>query len=1772
MLLGLLGASPWSRAALDDVQAGLLEHYPLPLRWDNVERPPSWTGGQEPGFRPGLGMHLVRLGAGDETAVRLPEGQWLRLYRPDGPLAPEEIRVAFSSGTGLYIETRPVAGDDRRSLFFRNPAHAPGLVRIRSPAGSAGILEIGLFVSRHEPQGEIAPYRELIALAGRAVWLRRGDDPSTQRYWVLAPGAPLEVDLSGPARYALDHRVLYAPDDVELRIDYSVIFHLGGEDRRTELQTSAETFAPVWMDSAATMTGRLERAYLEVPAGTHRVRIETTANLCARLLRQADPDFLIPEINAPHVSAREVRARIGSAGVSFATLTDPGASVATKEQAAANIARDNRRRDGGLLAAAAMQEAAAGRPDYPEVQRVAEEMLGHYTFYRDLLPKEMHSVRGEMHSVQGEMHSVRGEEHSVRGQYLGWFIPRTLQDPRDFGRGITVAEQHREELLSRIGEALFVPLAGRAGVHRYPLPERFAPGWLRVVVDRRGMSRASKGPRRFLLRLEGQDPIAFEVDPGERLSEEQYAPSLAHAGLSLLAATDPGGPLSAWWPRGRPVDGAVMEIPLPPEPREIQVWSEDPGAGGLGVALQYRASRRFQLSEALYLEWARATHGSLRAFLRLLRPSASTVSALDQHWLPLVRFLQSRGRLFAEGVAPGPSAARTEPLGDAEKARLLGRLTRERDSRQPLAALESLSRLAAASRGRERLGYELRRVETMRALGETFLAEHMLRGLVLHGPDPETRAAAERRLRDHYREAKDSDALIALLAARVVEAGELEHVRALAEVLIKTGELDAGLALGLLLPEERRPREAMLRAALGLRAWRVYGESLARVKDPRERALWAGLRALAQGDHDTAEARFAAAGAAGLAWSEAVRSARSIHARLGAKAAITRETLRDWEAWLRRHPGPRLWQEAPELITDYAGAETLYAPDQDLYSQSFRSQPGRPLMLRLVGPMRIRLEVRPLHPAGSAAPWDGWVRVREPGLLRLLPISANLPAPGLRLAGPGATLPGRKALGEFAFGPGPHAVAIESDGRPVVLRVFAERPGISLGVLPLLSPETLALAASEPPLSRPVPKAGCGPSVTLLPRDPGRPLSCIPLAPVGAIAELPGFDDLARRYAAIAGSPAAEPHFDPDWPEAPLLARGAIREALALAGRRGRPVRQMELLLWLAEQRPRERRRALALAESLVAAHPREPGLQALHARLTHDAVWAPVTSVQDSAGVRLLPVSSWQPEAPALRVRKPLLGPTGPGEEVVSGETRVVLAMTNLVATTVGLELTTARLPYVQAEPLVAFYQIDEADEVRVRLDPESAARRIEINVAAGGHRLRVGIAEPVVNQFLRVRFTEAGAPSPIETRERVYHVATREEPVALHVPGPSWLRVDELRDAKVWTHYHLVEDTRARFTLYPEPGRAEALFRVYRRDFDPEARPPRPRASPRPPPAVPAPNVRLAAPQAPSRIRISDNLPLGTQEDGTWSLALAWQRRRDVQEDRGSADAEEFGELSATYRYLDADQRRYYRLGMLGRIRERGGPTLGWRARLDLDPVWSPVSFALDGSLFLQDPGDPPGSEWAGQLGLAAYQVRAVAPKTRHVPSARLFVRALSIDSASEHGIGRVDQDVFTPYKDEHQRGVEVEDTLYHRPWLDVLWYTGFSFLSNEDLNPFEPDRFTWRAGWRQLFRDIDLDAGYRLNHYFADDDRAEATDRPSLSLELSWDRFVLSGQRLGLGVEFRHDLDNGANNAFVYFAWHESNGRGYRDFRTGEVGFKDLRERDIPALWNNRIETRR
>ncbi|ETR67217.1 MAG: hypothetical protein OMM_11835 [Candidatus Magnetoglobus multicellularis str. Araruama] len=51
-------------------------------------------------------------------------------------------------------------------------------------------------------------------------------------------------------------------------------------------------------------------------------------------------------------------------------------------------------------------------------------------------------------------------------------------------------------------------------------------------------------------------------------------------------------------------------------------------------------------------------------------------------------------------------------------------------------------------------------------------------------------------------------------------------------------------------------------------------------------------------------------------------------------------------------------------------------------------------------------------------------------------------------------------------------------------------------------------------------------------------------------------------------------------------------------------------------------------------------------------------------------------------------------------------------------------------------------------------------------------------------------------------------------------------------------------------------------------------------------------------------------------------------------------------------------------------------------------------------------------------------------------------------------VDQDIFTPYKQDHQLGITIGDQLTYRPFLDTQLKVGGSLTTNEDKSIFEPD----------------------------------------------------------------------------------------------------------------------
>lgn len=1916
--------------ALDAVQEGLLRQYALPLRWDNLEGGREWLSGPRPVFRRSLGLHLLRLQPGERVTVRIPAGEQLRLQRPGAALAAADLVLALGNGSGLFAEAAPQLGVDGNTLLLTPnlPLETPLLAQVALPPTASEGLELAFFLSRRAPQGELAPYRRLLRLDGDAAQLRPWRQASTEEFWLLTPQAPRSLQVQGPARLALENRLLYPPAESLQRLGYRVSATIAGAAPQTlEFATTAETSGPITVNGAPAVLSRAEVGYLDIPPGEQTLLLDATAPLYLRLLEQERPDYLLPAWNAPNPTAEVLRAEqkplpgrpwMAPAAAEVSRLAQqPRPGAVESEALALKLARDNSRREGGMVASAVLQEAAAAHPEYPRVRTAAERIYGSHTFYRDLLP-------------------ARKAERAP--QRFGWVVVRSLREPRHVQPPLTLAEQHLETGLEQLVGGYFVPVplraaelaaersrnrenrqelalpadpmfdtdrselrpavqeelarlaaflqvesegeikvvghtdsraseaynqdlserraasvalylarqgldprrlqvvgrgeseprssnADAAGMQRnrrveivyqprsetlavppvageplYRLPAHQAPGSLRVLAYNEG----EPGPRPLWIQFDQQPPVKLMLDASAALAAEAFNPAVGEEALALLAKRHPGldagtlgGPFSRRQAGAERLQAASWEIPLPASIGEVRLWRGEGDGPGLFVALQYRAAKPYQLAESGYLEMTRRLVGV--SPLQGLRQALSTDALpedpagqeLVNHWLPFRRFLRARQAQFVASVPP--AAELTPPslsLSEAEQSRLRQQAQAAADAGDPLLALESWSRLLqgltpanAGVWGETQLG----RARALWALGEEPLAERLLRSLFLHGRDPQLQRQAFALLLERERQSDNPEGLQTLLAVQVLSDPTPEHLRALAENLAQTGDEELVLMAALALPAADQPLEQLLRAAWRLGWWQVFDDLLIRLPAPQQ-PFWRALRALDQGDYGTARSELLKGDAAAQAVAVSLAQALAIHGRLLAPEAVDREqAILDWEQWQGALSGPSRWQEEPTLVTDYAGAETLYSIATDRYSRAWRAAPGQPLQLRFVGPLRLRLEARPLHRPGPVVPFDGWLQLRQPGTLRLLPLSGNIPSQGLEIAGNQELRPGIAARGEFSFGPGLHQLELASEEGAVLVRSWVERPELPLGILPPLTPETLLGFAAADQGARAV-----------------------------------SLDQLAQRLELRrAAGGAAQPAPTPES----LLAAGRIEAALELyPGQDPESLRQqLILLVWLAERQPERLPSALAQAEALCAAHPEVAGLRGELVRLTRQSRWAPVSAIESSAGVRLLPVAGWDPESPSLRVRRTLMNPLGDEEELVYGSGALVVGMLNLQPITLELDLTADEPELLPPAPLRISFALDGAPSRQLDLSPTEPSRRLSLPVGAGRHSLRFTLENPYADQYLRLRIRERHAgplPALVRQVERVWQVASVSEPLRLLIAGPAWLRVDELRQGRIYSSYRLVENGWQDVDLPPRAGEAEGLYRVQQKLVAPGAppRPSRPFTVAIEP--VPEPLLQLPLASPAHQVNFIDRLPLGGQEDGTWTLQASLVRRRTVTEDSdGSRNPEHFLELGATHRYYAEDWRSWFKTSFFGRLREDGGPTLGLQETLRHRPRSLPLTLEVEGGGWLQHPGGPTGLEavgpqvpelapgaltalasqdqgleWAAQLRGAVSQQRRLGTKTSHLPRLALFARFLSLErNAQLHAeqattiLGpllspqslaavrnslyryqpeRLDQDVFSRYKADHRFGLTLSDSLEHRPWLDTLWSAGFSLTSNEDFNLLRPDHLGWRLGWKQLLGPLQLNAGYRGAYYFDDGDRSSDSTRNFLTLELLWDRWRIRQQRLALELELTQDLDRNETLALLSLFWHLGNGRGYRDFWPGEIDFDDLKQRDLTLLENN------
>ncbi len=1715
-----------SFAAFDTDQLAREQGLKPLLRWDNIEGSPHWMGGQKPQKIHWRGEHSIQLAPGQYSRLRLNQGEMLRLVKTDGSvLKVQDIELNLSNGSGLAQVIKPQIDARKGQLIFAPHADQDRIVHLVRPTNTAESIDLKVYLSRQDDWHHIAPYRQLIPLPHAPVQLQRDKEAVADSFWPQDNNIT-QVSIHGPGRLLIEQRYRYEANDSRTGQRYQLHTRLDDGPWHVQYeQTGPESQHPLRVNGQAAVLGKLEQHYLTIPTGRHQLSLRSSSPLFIRLRQQQEPAYFLPDLNAlPAPSSDEQQA-----------LASHNERINAVRQQAWELIKNKHLRGGGLLGPALLKQAAAQHPQRQALAQEADQLAATHSAYRELLPQTL------------------ADDQTTQ---LRWFsTPRLIRSSQQ-GRARIMAAQHANSAAAGLSSARFYPLSSTT---TYWLPERHAPSQLRLLIDRADIQTAHT----LWLQFDQQDAVKLSANTAWFAQDQAWLAGRAESGLLIqsqahqqsntpsldgaFAQRDLSAPM---------IDVASLVLELPTGVKQLRLWSDNHHAPAPHLALQYRAANPYSLSENEYLSlWQhhKTADQDFKRIQRLLNQPITELNEIDaalaNHWLPLRRQLQRQQQKFSDTLSASTQPPRL--AHNPSQAKILSAQARTAEaSHDWVGALSHWRKAAQISRGQTRINAALNQVRILQQLNEHFLAQQLLKGVYLFDTDETLRQSAYKKLLNIYQDDQNINAMQALLAHALSQKITSENLSLYVQNLLSRGKTEQALWLSLAQSTEHSA-EQLLAASYQRAWWQLFDQTLNQAS-PTSTNLWQGYRAQAQGRYDAARKHWQAAGDAGQ------RLIKHLNQGLDIRAALAqtnkRQALTAWSVWQQQHPGPWQWRKESKYIHGAAGSAVLYAIEQDIHSQAYRGNQHQPIKLRIAGPALLQFKVRPIHPSPDSS-FNGWLQVRDGGQVSHLPFFNNKPAAGLQWLGEVKRVAGQNEVIEYQVASGLHELELSLGELEFLATAEVYRPQLPLAVLPTLTPDTL-IALNQP-------------------QAPDLAVNC------------QAYDRQAillrcdRHQTARQSSITPEQPSITDWPFPAHVAlhpsdprRTPIRLNHDKINHHSSAYEQVIHWLWLAEQQPKRLFEAAIAVEKLLIEKPQDTDLARLAKPLSQQLRWRSINSVSNSAGLRYQHTNGWQPESRAGKVRRALLGLDDPTLHIVREGAALGLALNNVRKTQLKLSLALAPLPFSLTPETRVTFRLDNDTARSITLNANGRSQEFSIDIPAGRHTLRFELPEATNGQRVTIQLWERPAGSStahykpiLRNNQRPYHIATQDESILLQLQGPTIVRNNELVGDTVIQHFYPLPAGWHTLTFSPKQGQQQAQFRFHHRSLvDDQTNVPPIISAQDIRPIIPLPwataPISLAA--QPNWPNINDSLPLGGQEDGTWSVGARLSDRRQVEEDGTSQTAEQFLMLHADHRHYDAERNSYYQGRLLSRVRQEGGMTLGAIGRWQHQPRWHRWQLGMNASVYVQNPNNT-ANEWAAALRADLSQSRKIDFKTRHRPSIQLFLRWLSLDGFESYSRPELDQDIFSPYKASHRQGLKLSDRLSHRPWLDTEWYGKVALQSNENLNPLSYDHISLQAGWQQLVGNFQLDGEVGIRSYRADQDRSTALTRKHLQLNIDWDHWLAQERRWQVQFQIRHDVDVDDTSFWLGLIWHGGNGRGLRDFRAGEESFQNLRHQNMAQRTN-------
>ncbi len=1531
-----------------------------------------------PAFGTLLQDEQLDLDAGESTSLQLPADSLLRL-QIDGDQPPPALWL--SSDGQLWQQGRWLPGAAPGQWLQDAAAEQPRLVRLQAAGALAGQLwqlrrqRIDLPARRLALQ-DLQPALPAVQL--------QAPDGSLESAVQLPAGQPVSAVVAGPALLAIGSRPLPGSDGSDPAADYSLQWSLD-ESAWQSIDLSQPAASATWqqLDQCA-LQGDLQRRYLAIGPGTHRLQLQAAQPL-ALTLEQADPQPLL------HDEAGEpFRARLQ------AVLDTP-----------AQLARLNALRQSNHLLDAPgavlqqLQSAAGSEPDL-EIDALRQQIERSQRFYRNLLP-----------------------QHSQGTMQPAWFATEQPFDPEP--RRYLPASAR----IGGLSRGLFVHSAGQP--LDYALPARNAPSELRLAL--------ALPAARDSLQLQ----VQFDDQPAQPLHllpSTTPASSAAQAALVALGTPLPtlGAAFASQQQSGHFWRVASAQLHLPPQVRRVRISSSQP----VSLALQYRASLPYYASEQAYAGWlqqlpAHNRVSSLHAALRRaespdsdplpLQPDATR--ALHNQWHPLLRWLHA---LQASGLDDFSHSAPLPPPV-AERARRLASASNAARRQDWPAVLEALGTLG---HGHDADALRLSR-QALLALGESALARRQLLAAALLGPDQATATLARQHLLQEARATADSDEQLRLLAALFLRSGDAGLLEPLGQALLDSGEPRWAAQIGVLLASLGNSPPWLAEAAWQTGWPLTLEQALQRLPAP-EQALQRGELAARAGQTRQALHYWQSAGAEGARRSLRLQQASAIaHALHAAGSASRQHQVQRWLEWSLDAAQPHQWQPLTDQVLRAAGHHSLYSEISQHSLQLPRASAGTPVELEVVGPATLRLQVRQL---GSAQ--DDWLLARIGEQTLHYPLLARASSTYLQ-AGEPATAVSQLNEVLLPVPAGLQRIQLTPRRQDILLQIAQWQPAHHWAVLPPVTPLTLRAALAGPPAAGVVEQAGtfwqrppatrylqvsaC--RVTAIARVPASQLYTAPLDSAGAAA---GLVQLRPRVPAVlpAGWPAGSTAVDLQQPPGDGSDEALLHQAIRL--------------LWQVEDDsdPRDDEAGVMQIAALAAAHPQLPLLQQLSRRADAGYHWEPQLSAFDSAGVRPLPQHS-RMQSPWRRVRQALM-PAAASEALwLQGREVQGIDLFSPEPARLVLELQQAALPYSQPVAAQVMLQLDD-QPARV-LAMTTGSRQLDLPLPAGAHALRLWLQQPQLQQLVLVRVQQAGNAT-LAPDERSWHIAAPGQPASFRIQGPALLRIEEWSAHGSQPQYRHLEAGWHSIELPAASDGSDRYYRLASLRAGDRQQPlpastwhaALPQAAPPSLPPAAAQPVRWQLqdrfPPGEAWRSLGTHLTLADRGDGPEEDSSSARYGRHVELGLSyrlrSEDPLLYSRSDLLLRQLQSGDQVLGLRQWLDYYPPRSPWQLGALAEAWLQP----------GDIAgLADP-------WSAHLQLQAQHRRQLGRDLDNELRLSLDQYWLGAQDPRAAQQARLDPDIHTPYRDEHRNALTLADRLTWYPWLDQRLYAETALVSNPDF----------------------------------------------------------------------------------------------------------------------------